>query len=114
MSRIPAGRLRQRVTIMRKTVVDNGTGGSTTSWNAVATDVPAEVIMLTGSEAVQEKVLRGIRVFQATMRWRADLLPKDQLRYGGDDLNIRSAIDPDGRRERLVIIADTEGATKTA
>jgi head-tail adaptor len=114
VSRIPAGRLRQRVAIMRRTAVDNGTGGSTTSWNAIASGVPAEVIMLTGSEAVQEKVLRGIRVFQVTVRWRAGLQPKDQLRYGSDDLNIRSAIDPDGRRERLVIVADTEGATKTA
>lgn len=99
---------------MRKTTVDNNRGGSATSWAAVGTAIPAEVIMLTGSEAVQEKVLRGIRVYQVTIRWRASLQPKDQLRYNSDDLNIRSAIDPDGRRERLVIVADTEGAMKTA
>lgn len=114
MSRIPAGRLRQRVDIMRAVKADNGKGGYVTTWSAIATSVPAEVLGLTGSESVQEKVLRGIRVFQITLRSRTDLQPKDQLRLGTDDLNIRSAIDPDGRRERLVIIADTEGAVKTS
>lgn len=114
VSRIAAGRLRQRIDLMRKTTEPNDTGGSTTTWTAIATSVPAEVLGLTGSESVQEKVLRGIRVFQVTLRSRTDLQPKDQLRFGTDDLNIRSAIDPDGRRERLVIIADTEGAAKTS
>lgn len=110
---LSAGRLRHRVAIMRAIKVDTGKGGSTTTWTAVAKSVPVEVVGLTGTEAVREKVLRGIRVYQVTGRWRADLQPKDQLRFGTEDLNIRSAVDPDGRRVQLVIIADTEGATKT-
>ena len=109
---LSAGRLRHRVAIMRATKVDNGKGGSTTTWAPVASAVPAEVIGLTGTEAVREKVLRGIRVYQITVRWRGDLMPKDQLRFGIEDLNIRSAIDPDGRRTQLVVIADTEGVAK--
>ena len=109
-----ASRLRDRVDIMRATKADNGKGGYSTTWATVAAAVPAEVIGLTGTETVQEKVLRGIRVVKITLRWRSDLQPKDQLRLGGEDVNIRSAIDPDGRRERLVIIADTEGAAKTS
>jgi len=111
--RLSAGRLRHRVAIMRATKVDNGKGGYMTTWSAVASAVPVEVLGLTGTEAVREKVLRGIRVYQITARWRGDLLPKDQLRYGAEDLNIRSAVDPDGRREQLVIVADTDGAVKT-
>ena len=113
--RLSAGRLRHRVAIMRATKVDDGRGGYMTSWAAVAgaRAVPVEVLGLTGTEAVREKVLRGIRVYQITARWRGDLLPKDQLRYGAEDLNIRSAVDPDGRREQLVIVADTDGAVKT-
>jgi SPP1 family predicted phage head-tail adaptor len=111
---LSAGRLRQRIDIMRSTKVDNGKGGYTTTWAAAAQAVPAEVIGLTGTEAVREKVLRGVRVYQITTRYRADLQPKDQARFDGEDLNIRSAIDPDGRRERLVIVADTEGAAKTS
>jgi SPP1 family predicted phage head-tail adaptor len=111
--RVLADRLRDRIDIMRSTKVDNR-GGYTTTWAAAAQAVPAEVIGLTGTEAVREKVLRGIRVYQITTRYRADLQPKDQARFDGEDLNIRSAIDPDGRRERLVIVADTEGAAKTS
>ena len=111
--RLSAGRLRHRVAIMRATKVDNNNGGFTTRWSTVASAVPVEVLGLTGTEAVREKVLRGIRVYQITARWRGDLLPKDQLRYGTQDLNIRSAVDPDGRREQLVIVADTDGAVKT-
>lgn len=112
--RVLADRLRDRIDIMRASKVDNGKGGYTTTWSAAAPAVPAEVIGLTGTEAVREKVLRGIRVYQITTRYRADLQPKDQARFGGEDLNIRSSVDPDGRRERLVIVADTEGAEKTA
>lgn len=110
---LSAGRLRQRVDLMRQISTDNGNGGSTIAWQAVAQAVPAEVIGLTGTEAVREKVLRGIRVYQITTRWRGDFQPKDQLRYGDEDLNVRSATDPVGRRDRLVIIADTENAEAT-
>ncbi|WP_230630691.1 phage head closure protein [Sphingomonas sp. Leaf37] len=110
---IAAGRLRDRVDIVRATKVDNG-GGYVTTWAAIAPAVPAEVIGLTGTEAVREKVLRSVSVYQITMRYRADLQPKDQVRFNGVDLNIRSSVDPDGRRERLVIIADTENAIATA
>ncbi|WP_295560613.1 head-tail adaptor protein [uncultured Sphingomonas sp.] len=110
---LSAGRLRQRVDLMRLVSVDNGNGGYSETWQTIAAAVPAEVIGLTGTEAVREKVLRGIRVYQITTRWREDLQPKDQLRFGDEDLNVRSAIDPFGRRDRLVILADTEGAEKT-
>lgn len=113
MSRIPAGRLRQRVDIMRAVKADNGKGGYVTTWSAIASNVPVEVLGLTGEEALRDKVLLGVRVHRITLRYRSDLAPKDQLRYQGDDLNIRSAVDPDGRRERLVIIADNDGAVPT-
>lgn len=111
---LSAGRLRQRIAIMRRTLVDDEQGGYVGTWSAVEADVPAEVLGLTGTEAVRERVLRGIRVYQLTIRWRADLQPKDQLLYGTEDLNIRSAVDPDGRRERLLILADTENAEPTS
>jgi len=111
---ISAGRLRQRIDIMRLVENDTGLGGYVDVWTPIAAAVPAEVLGLTGTEAVREKVLRGIRVYQITTRYRDDLLPKDQLRFGGEDLNVRSIVDPVGRRDRLVIVADTEGAAKTS
>ncbi|HEX8419467.1 MAG TPA: phage head closure protein [Sphingomonas sp.] len=111
---LAAGRLRQRVNLMRNAKADNGKGGYTSAWSAVASSVPAEVLGLTGSEVIREKSLQGIRCYRITLRWRQDLQPKDQLRYGTEDLNVRSAVDPDGRREQLVILADTDGAVATS
>ena len=111
---LAAGRLRQRVDIMRAVKVANGKGGYTSTWSAIASGVPAEVLGQTGAEVMRDSVLRGVRHYRVTIRWRGDIEPKDQLRHGGEDLNIRSAVDPDGKREQLVIIADTDGAIATA
>lgn len=106
---LSAGRLRQRVDIVRLEDVDDGRGGFTSSSTPIAANVPAEVLALSGREEVLDKVLRGVRVYRVTLRHRTGVQEKDQLLYGSEKLNIRSAIDPDGRRERLVIMADTDG-----
>lgn len=111
---LAAGRLRQRVDIMRAAKVGNGKGGYVSSWSAIASSVPAEVLGQTGAEVMRDSVLRGVQHYRITIRWRGDIGPKDQLRHGGQDLNIRSAVDPDGRREQLVILADTDSATPTS
>lgn len=111
---LAAGRLRQRVDIMRSAKASSGKGGYVSSWSAIASGVPAEVLGQTGVEVMRDSVLRGVRHYRITIRWRGDIGPKDQLRHGGEDLNIRSAVDPDGKREQLVIIADTDGAVATA
>lgn len=111
---LAAGRLRQRVDVTRSTKVSNGKGGYTSTWSAIASGVPAEVLGQTGAEVMRDSVLRGVRHYRITIRWRGDIGLEDQLRHSGEDLNIRSAVDPDGRREQLLIIADTDGAVATA
>lgn len=107
---VSAGQLRHRVSIARPVRQSIGKGGFTTTLEPIATDVAAEVLGLTGTEAVKEKVLRGIRVYKITIRWRPGILTSDQIQHAGDPdpLNIRSAVDLDGRRRWLVIHADTE------
>ncbi len=107
---ISGGQLRNRITIVRPVRRPTGKGGFTSDQMMIAPDVAAEVLGLTGSEAVKEKVLRGVRVYKITIRWRPGLLTSDQILYAGDadTLNIRSAVDPDGRRRWLVIHAGTE------
>lgn len=114
---LSAGRLRQRIDLVRPTRTRNDRGGGyTTTLADLAIDVPAEVLGLVGGEAVKDKLLQGIRVYRITMRWRGDLLQSDQIRYAGDAdlLNIRSIADPDGRRRELVIVADSDAALRTA
>ncbi|WP_294292698.1 phage head closure protein [uncultured Sphingomonas sp.] len=104
-----SSRLKRRLDIIRPTETKTGGGGYTTALVPVASAVPAEIISLTGSEAVKDRVLRGIRVYRITIRWRADVGQKDQISFGAERVNIRSAVDPDGSRRELVIHADTEG-----
>lgn len=107
------GRLRNRVTIRRLTTARVSGGGRSESWADVAT-IWAEVIGISGREAVIAEALQGVSFYKITIRWRPDITDADQLRYGAIDLNIRSASDPDGYREELLILADTGSAQGTA
>lgn len=110
---LAAGRLRDQVTIRRATKVKDGAGGSVDTWGDVDT-IAAEVISQNGREAVIAGALQGVSVSRITIRYRSDVLTTDQLRIDGDarDWNIRTAEDPDRRREQLVILADTASAQR--
>jgi head-tail adaptor len=124
MPRLAAGQLRHRLSIRRVQEVPNGKGGFKSDWSEITNGkVSAEVTGLDGRESVMDQALQGISVYRIRIRWRPDVRTSDQLRTKGSafgyddkgvprDLNIRSAVDPDGRREQLVIIADT-ASTRT-
>ena len=103
--------LKHKIVLRRPIQVSNGKGGYTTSWTTLA-QPRAEVLGLDGRESVMDHVLQGISVYRIRIRWRAglSLQPSDQAKFNGIDLNVRSAVDPDGRREQLVIMADNGSA----
>lgn len=102
-----AGLLRHRITIRRATQVQNAKGGYTSSWTTVATP-KARLEGMGGRESMIASTLQGISAWRITIRWRAGILQSDQLVLpDGTELNVVSAADPDGKRERLVIMADT-------
>lgn len=111
---LAAGRLRDRVTIRRSTLAPDGHGGQVATWTDLAEDLPAEVVSQDGREAVIASALQGISTIRVTIRWRSGITSVDQMRVAGDarDWNVRSAEDPDRRRERLVILADTASAQR--
>lgn len=111
MTPLRASDLRHRVTIRRASEVEKANGGYEDVWSDLAV-VWAEVTGLDGRESVMAHVLSGVSVYRVRIRWRGDIRASDQIRstaacFGGRDVNIRSVVDPDGRREQLVIIADT-------
>lgn len=107
-----AGRLRERITIRRKTSGKNPTTGAPSeSWSDLAANISAEVRSINGREAVIGAVLQGISHFQVTIRYRGDLQPSDQIIWSTGDnreLNIHSAEDRLGTRQWLTIHASTE------
>lgn len=98
--------LNRRVVIFTRADVDNGKGGYTTLYSKIAKPW-AEVLALDGRESVMNQVLQGISVIRVRIRHRDDVTDTCELYHAGRTYNIRSAGDPDGKREQLVIVADT-------
>lgn len=103
---IAAGRLRERVTVEQKNLVDNGKGGrmrpaDEPEWWPVKDipDLPAEIIPLRGNEAMQEAILRTVQYYRVTIRARADVLPSHRLMWKGTPLNIKAMARSVDRRE---------------
>jgi len=103
---LDAGSLNRRVTIEAEQRVANGQGGWITSWEPVAT-VWAEMIPLRGDEALQANIVRSVQLWKVTIRHRPSVTTAHRLRYRDLTLNIRSAADPDGLRERTVMTAES-------
>jgi SPP1 family predicted phage head-tail adaptor len=116
LSRLRAGDRRTRIEILQRIKVSNGKGGYSTAWSVFSSPW-AEVLGQDGREAVIGQALQGISTYRIRIRWRSGVSSDMQIRLGGPggtDLNIKSAVDPTGRREQLMIIASTESAEKTS
>jgi SPP1 family predicted phage head-tail adaptor len=51
--------------------------------------------------------LQGISTYRLRVRYRTGILASDQIEWRGTTMNVRSAVDPNGTREQLLIMADT-------
>jgi SPP1 family predicted phage head-tail adaptor len=110
MSGIDPGRLNKRVTIEEKTETPNGQGGFDTAWAAVATDpdIWAEIVGLSGDEALQAGIERSVQQWRVTIRRRA-ITAKNRLDFKGSKFDIKSAL-PDPRADdAIVLICETTG-----
>ena len=117
MKPLTSRQLRHRIEIRRAVKESDGKGGYITRWEVLASPM-AELLGLDGREAVMERVLEGISSYRIRIRWRAGLTVKasDQVRLtDGTELNITApAADPDGKRQQLIIMADSQSAQRTS
>ena len=109
---LSAGNLRQRVTIQSPTSASDGAGGSVTTWTNGAT-VWAEVLPVNGGEAFKAGLASATQFYKVTIRFRTDVTPRNRLMWNGIPLNIRTCADLDGRREALLMSAES-GAPEPA
>lgn len=109
-----AGDLDQSVTIQREERVSDGQGGYETSWTSVVTapTVPANIVGMSGDEAVQASIERAVSRWRVIIHMRSDITPKNRLlwtwRGGSTVLNITSVLpwtqDP---RAALLLICES-------
>lgn len=116
-----AGKLRHRLRIESETEARDAVGGVTRSWSTVAT-VWGEVRSPRGAEELRVHTVQEVGVRVIEIRYRSDVTTHHRLVHveaGADAAiyNVKSAVDPDGRRRRLLIecteVPDTETVSGT-
>ena len=103
---LSAGRLRNRITIQAPTHTPDGIGGQLTTWDDLTT-VWAEVLPANGGESFRLGIERKSQFYRVTIRYRSDITAAHRLVWNDVAMNIRTCADPDGRREALLISAET-------
>lgn len=108
------GRLKERITIQSVVAGKGDTGAPTESTTTVAT-VWAEVRMIAGSEQLEQPLeqVGTSRLYRITIRYRDDVVPTMTLLWEPKEgvshtLQVRSVIDPNGKRELLQIDCSEE------
>lgn len=100
LPRVRVGEMRQRVTIQAATTKVDPYGEPIETWTDVAT-VPAEVLAVTGREAVNAQQMKAVVGYRVRMRHRGDITPAHRFVFDGRTLTIAWGGDPDGRRREL-------------
>ncbi len=99
-----AGELRHRVTIQRLVTGQDDYGQPLDAWQDVAT-VWAKVEDLTGREYFQAQQVPTVQVSsRVTIRWRSDVKPEMRVLASNRLLDIKAALDPDGKRRELQLM----------
>jgi SPP1 family predicted phage head-tail adaptor len=102
---MPAGPLRERITIQQESNVSDGQGGSTLSWTEVDT-VWGCVSPLRGAERLQSMQVQDETIHKITIRFRDDITPKMRVVWRGRIMNIREVINPDEHKKYLQLTVE--------
>jgi SPP1 family predicted phage head-tail adaptor len=102
-----AGALRERVTIEAETRTSNGQGGYKTGWTAFARAVPAEIIALSGDEALRLNIERSTSQYRVRMRRRAEIDAEKRLLWKGQVMAIKSVV-PDPKEPQAMLLLTCE------
>lgn len=105
---IRSGRLRDRITFQRPVADDSADGAGSGSWEAVATNVPAEVQDLRPSrdERMNDGLTTASRRSRIVLRHRADITPDMRVLFGSRVMQIIGGPAVLGNRVGLEIMAE--------
>lgn len=101
---------RQEIIIESVAETPDGQGGFTSVWSTFAT-VQAEVEYMDGSEAIDAGRLGISQIIKLVFRHEAGITEKMRAVFNGDNLPIRSVVNPGGRDEWLNLIVERDVAS---
>lgn len=102
---VNAGDMRHRVSIQQRVTLKDGAGETLEQWNEVMQRYAA-LTRTPGTEvwASAQRNARVPTIFE--LRYEDTVVPGMRLIFSGKTYNIKSAIDPTGRKEKLVITTE--------
>jgi SPP1 family predicted phage head-tail adaptor len=96
------GNLRERVTLLRRAVGQDGWGQPTETY-VPFDEVSARVEPLKGSEAIAAAQVQSTQSYRIYLRYRDDLTVLDRIAWGAITLNVTAISNADERRRFLTI-----------
>lgn len=93
------------LSIEQATTLSDGVGGQTVSWAEQFTWW-ADVRMLRGQEQERLGRLASVEAYELTGRFDDRITAKHRVNFAGKILNIRAALDRDGKRRQTVVEAE--------
>ena len=101
----PLGGLRTRATLLSPVETSDEIGGVARTFTALAT-VWCRLEPILGDERFDQGRVEEAVAYRVAMRWHADVAASMRLSVGTRMLNIIASADPDGRRRRLIMLAE--------
>ncbi len=103
-----AGRFRHRVELQRKTTTTDETGQTDLAWQTYAS-VWCEIMPTSTREYLSQSGDRAEITHTIALRFRADVRPKDRVKYGSRIFDIHGVVNID-ERNRFLNLRATENA----
>lgn len=102
-----AQRLRHRVTIEQVTETRDADGGVVTTWAALHSKVPAEIVPLSGREFIAAQAAQAGVNARMTIRYVDGITPKMRVVHGPDIYNIEAVLPDPTLRRHLTLMVST-------
>ena len=113
MKKSIASRLRSRIKYQTRVVTHDICGGPVDEWTT-AFDTWAEVLAISGKEDVHEGLEYSGNMYRVTIRYRRGVDPTGRIVLSdGTVLAVKAVRDPAGRRELLIIDAESSSVEET-
>jgi SPP1 family predicted phage head-tail adaptor len=105
---IPAGRLRERITLESATETQDAAGQPIRTWSTLESGIPAEVVAVSGGEVIRGRQVHADAKYMITVRYRTDVTTLERVSWNSLTLPIVAVGDPYGDRRDLRIECSKE------
>jgi SPP1 family predicted phage head-tail adaptor len=102
-----ASRLKSQLLLEEESLISDGLGGQTSTWNTVAT-LWAEISPISGKEQLFASQLNSSVRYRLMLRYRGEVTTRMRLRDDTNNriFNIRSVINVEEKKQLIEILAD--------